>query len=55
MMYAENDEAMCNSPFPDQVKELVFNLHMILRDTVNLIEYKEVGGKTKKKKDCVVV
>ncbi|XP_065185199.1 dedicator of cytokinesis protein 7-like [Sycon ciliatum] len=41
LTYADQDEAMSNTPFPEQVKELVHNLHMILRDTVNLNEYKE--------------
>ena len=39
--YAQSDQPLKNSPFPEQVRELVFNLHMILSDTVKMKEYEE--------------
>lgn len=39
--YAQTDLQMKSSPFPEQVRELVFNLHMILTDTVKMKEYEE--------------
>ncbi|XP_068675223.1 dedicator of cytokinesis protein 7-like [Montipora foliosa] len=39
--YAESDQELRTSTFPDQVRELVFNLHMILSDTVKMKEYQE--------------
>eukprot|EP00794_Sanderia_malayensis_P007879 gene7879-8730_t len=39
--YAETDQQLKSTPFPEQVRELVFNLHMILSDTVKMKEYHE--------------
>ena len=39
--YAQTDLQMKSCPFPEQVRELVFNLHMILTDTVKMKEYEE--------------
>ena len=39
--YAQTDLQMKSSPFLEQVRELVFNLHMILTDTVKMKEYEE--------------
>ena len=39
--YAENDESMQDCTFPEQVHDLVFNLHMILSDTVKMKEFQE--------------
>ncbi|XP_027052730.1 dedicator of cytokinesis protein 7-like, partial [Pocillopora damicornis] len=39
--YAESDQELRTSTFPDQVRELVFNLHMILSDTVKMKEFQE--------------
>ncbi|XP_067028614.1 dedicator of cytokinesis protein 7-like isoform X1 [Acropora muricata] len=41
IIYAESDQELKTSTFPDQVRELVFNLHMILSDTVKMKEYQE--------------
>lgn len=39
--YAQSDQHLKSTPFPEQVRELVFNLHMILTDTVKMKEYEE--------------
>jgi len=39
--YAQTDQQLKLTPFPEQVRELVFNLHMILSDTVKMKEYQE--------------
>ncbi|XP_065674534.1 dedicator of cytokinesis protein 7 isoform X2 [Hydra vulgaris] len=39
--YAQSDQQLKATPFPEQVRELVFNLHMILTDTVKMKEYEE--------------
>ncbi|XP_048582972.1 dedicator of cytokinesis protein 7-like [Nematostella vectensis] len=39
--YAESDHELKNTTFPEQVRELVFNLHMILSDTVKMKEFQE--------------
>uniref|UniRef100_A0A7M5X2J4 Dedicator of cytokinesis protein 7 n=2 Tax=Clytia hemisphaerica TaxID=252671 RepID=A0A7M5X2J4_9CNID len=39
--YAQADQQLKQTPFPEQVRELVFNLHMILSDTVKMKEYEE--------------
>lgn len=41
LVYAVMDQTMKDSSFPDQVQELVFNLHMILSDTIRMKEYQE--------------
>ncbi|XP_067927943.1 dedicator of cytokinesis protein 7-like [Watersipora subatra] len=41
LIYAEKDLDLQDTTFPDQVKELVFNLHMILSDTVKMKEFQE--------------
>ncbi|XP_028405418.1 dedicator of cytokinesis protein 7-like [Dendronephthya gigantea] len=39
--YAETDHELKNTNFPEQVRELVFNLHMILTNTVKMHEFNE--------------
>lgn len=39
--YAETDHELQETVFPEQVKDLLFNLHMILSDTVKMLEYSE--------------
>lgn len=39
--YAQADQHLKQTPFPEQVRELVFNLHMILSDTVKMKEFEE--------------
>ncbi|CAB4044297.1 dedicator of cytokinesis 7-like, partial [Paramuricea clavata] len=39
--YAETDHELKNTNFPEQVRELVFNLHMILTNTVKMHEFHE--------------
>ncbi|XP_060603802.1 dedicator of cytokinesis protein 7-like isoform X2 [Ruditapes philippinarum] len=41
LTYAEADTELQETTFPDQVKDLVFNLHMILSDTVKMKEFQE--------------
>ncbi|RXG71099.1 Dedicator of cytokinesis protein 7 [Armadillidium vulgare] len=41
LTYAEEDTDLQDTSFPEQVKDLVFNLHMILSDTVKMKEYQE--------------
>jgi dedicator of cytokinesis protein 6/7/8 len=41
LVYAEEDADLQTTTFPDQVKDLLFNLHMILSDTVKMREYQE--------------
>ncbi|GBP46866.1 Dedicator of cytokinesis protein 7 [Eumeta japonica] len=41
LLYAEQDADMQDTSFPEQVKDLVFNLHMILSDTVKMKEFQE--------------
>ncbi|XP_063891201.1 dedicator of cytokinesis protein 7 [Helicoverpa armigera] len=41
LMYAEHDADLADTTFPEQVKDLVFNLHMILSDTVKMKEFQE--------------
>ncbi|XP_050362134.1 dedicator of cytokinesis protein 7 [Nymphalis io] len=41
LMYAEHDQELQDTNFPEQVKDLVFNLHMILSDTVKMKEFQE--------------
>ncbi|XP_072936330.1 dedicator of cytokinesis protein 7 [Epargyreus clarus] len=41
LMYAEKDQDLHDTNFPEQVKDLVFNLHMILSDTVKMKEFAE--------------
>ncbi|XP_026325619.1 dedicator of cytokinesis protein 7 isoform X2 [Hyposmocoma kahamanoa] len=41
LMYAEHDADLQDTSFPEQVKDLVFNLHMILSDTVKMKEFQE--------------
>ncbi|CAB3248141.1 unnamed protein product [Arctia plantaginis] len=41
LVYAEHDHDLQDSNFPEQVKDLVFNLHMILSDTVKMKEFQE--------------
>ncbi|TKS74253.1 Dedicator of cytokinesis protein 7 [Collichthys lucidus] len=41
LTYAEEDLELRESTFPDQVQDLVFNLHMILSDTVKMKEHQE--------------
>ncbi|KAJ3598731.1 hypothetical protein NHX12_000674 [Muraenolepis orangiensis] len=39
LTYAEEEHELRDSPFPEQVQDLVFNLHMILTDTVKMKEH----------------
>lgn len=39
LVYAEQDHELSDTSFPEQVQDLVFNLHMILSDTVKMKEY----------------
>lgn len=39
--YAERDTELQDTTFPEQVHDLVFNLHMILSDTVKMKEFQE--------------
>ncbi|XP_063962450.1 dedicator of cytokinesis protein 7-like isoform X1 [Lytechinus pictus] len=41
MTYAGDDTELQQTTFPEQVRELVFNLHMILSDTVKMKEFKQ--------------
>ncbi|XP_052757856.1 dedicator of cytokinesis protein 7 [Galleria mellonella] len=41
LVYAEHDTDLQDTSFPEQVKDLVFNLHMILSDTVKMKEFQE--------------
>ncbi|XP_022112324.2 dedicator of cytokinesis protein 7 [Pieris rapae] len=41
LLYAEHDQDLQDTAFPEQVKDLVFNLHMILSDTVKMKEFQE--------------
>ncbi|XP_063839037.1 dedicator of cytokinesis protein 7 [Ostrinia nubilalis] len=41
LVYAEKDQDLHDTNFPEQVKDLVFNLHMILSDTVKMKEFQE--------------
>ncbi|XP_058798618.1 dedicator of cytokinesis protein 7 [Phymastichus coffea] len=41
LVYAEKDTEMADTSFPEQVKDLLFNLHMILSDTVKMKEFQE--------------
>ncbi|XP_060040571.1 dedicator of cytokinesis protein 6 isoform X2 [Erinaceus europaeus] len=41
LTYADQDVWLRDSAFPEQVQELMFNLHMILTDTVKMKEYQE--------------
>lgn len=43
LTYAERDNELSDSfnSFPEQVQDLVFNLHMILSDTVKMKEYQD--------------
>lgn len=41
LVYAEKDTELQDTTFPEQVKDLVFNLHMILSDTVKMKEFQE--------------
>ena len=41
LVYAEQDHELAETTFPEQVQDLVFNLHMILSDTVKLKEYQD--------------
>ncbi|XP_033123079.1 dedicator of cytokinesis protein 7-like isoform X2 [Anneissia japonica] len=41
LMYADEDIELKATTFPEQVHNLVFNLHMILSDTVKMKEFKE--------------
>ncbi|XP_052686723.1 dedicator of cytokinesis protein 7-like isoform X3 [Crassostrea angulata] len=41
LTYAEEDADLAETPFTEQVKDLVFNLHMILSDTVKMKEFQE--------------
>lgn len=41
LVYAEGDTELQTSSFPEQVRDLLFNLHMILSDTVKMKEYQE--------------
>ena len=40
--YAQSDDAMCETTFPGQVRELSLNLHRILLDTVKMQEFQDV-------------
>ncbi|XP_060519679.1 dedicator of cytokinesis protein 7 isoform X2 [Cylas formicarius] len=39
--YAERDAELQDTTFPEQVRDLIFNLHMILSDTVKMKEFQE--------------
>lgn len=39
--YGERDNELQETTFPEQVRDLVFNLHMILSDTVKMKEFQE--------------
>ncbi|RZF36641.1 hypothetical protein LSTR_LSTR012320 [Laodelphax striatellus] len=41
LLYSEEDLDLQDTTFPEQVKDLVVNLHMILSDTVKMKEFKE--------------
>ncbi|XP_034047222.1 dedicator of cytokinesis protein 7-like isoform X3 [Thalassophryne amazonica] len=41
LTYAEEDLDLRDTPFPEQVQDLVFNLHMILTDTVKMKEHQQ--------------
>ncbi|RUS71322.1 hypothetical protein EGW08_020919, partial [Elysia chlorotica] len=41
LTYAEQDQELENTSFREQVRDLVFNLHMILSDTVKMKEFAE--------------
>ncbi|XP_017855271.1 dedicator of cytokinesis protein 7 [Drosophila busckii] len=41
LVYAETDTDLQETSFPEQVQDLLFNLHMILSDTVKMKEYQE--------------
>ncbi|XP_040062759.1 dedicator of cytokinesis protein 7 isoform X2 [Ixodes scapularis] len=41
LVYAEEDVELQETTFPEQVRDLVFNLHMILSDTVKMKEFQE--------------
>uniref|UniRef100_A0A672MKY1 Dedicator of cytokinesis 6 n=1 Tax=Sinocyclocheilus grahami TaxID=75366 RepID=A0A672MKY1_SINGR len=41
LTYAEDDLELRDSPFPEQVQDLAFNLHMILTDTVKMKEHQQ--------------
>ncbi|XP_054707332.1 dedicator of cytokinesis protein 7-like [Uloborus diversus] len=41
LVYAEDDSELQATTFPEQVHDLVFNLHMILSDTVKMKEFQE--------------
>lgn len=41
LVYAESDQDLQDTTFPEQVQDLLFNLHMILSDTVKMKEYQE--------------
>nr|XP_018911108.1 PREDICTED: dedicator of cytokinesis protein 7 [Bemisia tabaci] len=41
LLYSEEDHELQDTTFPEQVKDLVFNLHMILSDTVKMKEFSE--------------
>ncbi|XP_046442972.1 dedicator of cytokinesis protein 7-like isoform X3 [Daphnia pulex] len=41
LVYAEEDTELQDTTFPEQVQDLVFNLHMILSDTVKMKEFQE--------------
>ncbi|XP_055333628.1 dedicator of cytokinesis protein 7-like isoform X2 [Paramacrobiotus metropolitanus] len=41
LTYAEQDAELKTTTFPEQVRDLVFNLHMILSDTVKMKAYQE--------------
>lgn len=41
LVYAEHDHDLQDTTFPEQVKDLVFNLHMILSDTVKMKEFQQ--------------
>ncbi|TMW54842.1 hypothetical protein DOY81_000075 [Sarcophaga bullata] len=41
LVYAESDTDLQYTSFPEQVQDLLFNLHMILSDTVKMKEYQE--------------
>uniref|UniRef100_S4RVQ6 Dedicator of cytokinesis 7 n=1 Tax=Petromyzon marinus TaxID=7757 RepID=S4RVQ6_PETMA len=41
LTYAEEDFELQSTTFPEQVQDLVFNLHMILSDTVKMKEHQE--------------
>ncbi|XP_033216404.1 dedicator of cytokinesis protein 7 [Belonocnema kinseyi] len=41
LVYAERDTELTDTSFPEQVKDLLFNLHMILSDTVKMKEFQE--------------